>query len=143
MDVKGPDGKVENWAFEAGTPNVLFRRGFTRKSLMPGTVMVIDGYQAKDGIAPRQRPRHHLRRRQEAVHGLVRHRRAVRTESEADRQVGCAFAGATAVSPRLRLTRNHSSGLAARTRPASPARTRAHKATTGFGRGSAPCCLAR
>jgi hypothetical protein len=49
MDVKAPDGKVENWAFEAGTPNVLFRRGFTRKSLMPGTVVVIDGYQAKDG----------------------------------------------------------------------------------------------
>ncbi len=31
VDVKTPDGKVENWAFEAGTPNVLFRRGFTRK----------------------------------------------------------------------------------------------------------------
>jgi hypothetical protein len=49
MDVKTPSGSVENWAFEAGTPNVLFRRGFTRKSLMPGTVVVIDGYQAKDG----------------------------------------------------------------------------------------------
>jgi hypothetical protein len=49
MDVKKPDGKVENWAFEAGTPNVLFRRGFTRKSLLAGTVIVIDGYQAKDG----------------------------------------------------------------------------------------------
>jgi hypothetical protein len=49
MDVKGKDGKVENWAFEAGTPSVLFRRGFSRKSLMPGTVVVIDGYQAKDG----------------------------------------------------------------------------------------------
>jgi hypothetical protein len=49
MEVKAPDGKIENWAFEAGTPNVLFRRGFTRKSLLPGTVIVIDGYQAKDG----------------------------------------------------------------------------------------------
>ena len=49
MDVKQPDGNVENWAFEAGTPNVLFRRGFTRKSLLPGTVVVIDGYRAKDG----------------------------------------------------------------------------------------------
>ena len=39
MDVKTPDGKIENWAFEAGTPNVLFRRGFTRKSLLPGTVV--------------------------------------------------------------------------------------------------------
>ena len=49
MDVTMPNGTVENWAFEAGTPNVLFRRGFTRKSLLPGTVVVIDGYRAKDG----------------------------------------------------------------------------------------------
>jgi hypothetical protein len=48
IDVKKPDGTVENWAFEAGTPSVLFRRGFTRQSLLPGTVIVIDGYQAKD-----------------------------------------------------------------------------------------------
>jgi hypothetical protein len=49
MDVKLPDGKTERWAFEAGTPNVLFRRGFTKNSLLPGTRIVIDGYQAKDG----------------------------------------------------------------------------------------------
>jgi hypothetical protein len=49
MDVKTPEGKVERWAFEAGTPNVLFRRGFTKQSLMPGTVVKVDGYQAKDG----------------------------------------------------------------------------------------------
>src|ERR1700704_2413976 len=49
IDVKKPDGTVENWAFEAGTPNVLFRRGFTKESLLPGTEIVIDGYQAKDG----------------------------------------------------------------------------------------------
>ena len=49
MDVKMPNGEVENWAFEAGTPNVLFRRGFTRNSLLPGVVVVIDGYRAKDG----------------------------------------------------------------------------------------------
>jgi len=30
VDVKGADGKVVNWAIEAGTPNVLFRRGFTK-----------------------------------------------------------------------------------------------------------------
>ena len=49
MEVKKPDGTVENWAFEAGTPNVLFRRGFTKDSLLPGTKIIIDGYQAKDG----------------------------------------------------------------------------------------------
>ena len=49
LDVKKPDGTVESWAFEAGTPNVLFRRGFTRESLKPGTQLKIDGYQSKDG----------------------------------------------------------------------------------------------
>ena len=49
VDVKKPDGTVENWKFEAGTPNVLFRRGFTKNSLLPGTEIVVDGYQAKDG----------------------------------------------------------------------------------------------
>jgi hypothetical protein len=49
IDVMKKDGSVENWAFEAGTPSVLFRRGFTKNSLLPGTVVVVDGYQAKDG----------------------------------------------------------------------------------------------
>ena len=48
MDVDN-NGTVEPWAFEAGTPNVLFRRGFTRDSLLPGTEVMVDGYQAKDG----------------------------------------------------------------------------------------------
>ncbi|HUR34854.1 MAG TPA: DUF6152 family protein [Vicinamibacterales bacterium] len=49
MDVVMPNGKTENWGFEAGTPSVLFRRGFTKASLMPGTKIKVDGYQAKDG----------------------------------------------------------------------------------------------
>src|SRR5436190_20559717 len=49
VDVKKPDGTIEKWAFEAGTPNVLFRRGFTKNSLLPGTKIVVDGYRAKDG----------------------------------------------------------------------------------------------
>ena len=49
VDVKKTDGTVEKWAIEGGTPNVLFRRGFTRQSLAAGTVIVVDGYQAKDG----------------------------------------------------------------------------------------------
>ena len=49
MEVKKPDGTTESWAFEAGTPNVLFRRGVTKQSLLPGTVVKVDGYQAKDG----------------------------------------------------------------------------------------------
>ena len=49
MDVKGPDGKVVQWMIEAGTPNTLFRRGFTKDSLEPGTEILVDGYLAKDG----------------------------------------------------------------------------------------------
>src|SRR5438093_7710436 len=49
IDVKKPDGKVEQWMIEGGTPNTLFRRGFSKTSLMPGTVIVVDGYQTKDG----------------------------------------------------------------------------------------------
>ena len=49
VDVKAPDGKVENWAIEAGSPNALFRRGLTKESLAVGTEIVVDGYQSKDG----------------------------------------------------------------------------------------------
>ena len=49
MDVKQPDGTVEEWMIEAGTPNTLLRRGFTKESLQPGTEIVVDGFQAKDG----------------------------------------------------------------------------------------------
>ena len=49
IDVKKPDGKVERWAIEAGTPTVLLRRGFTKNSLLPGTQIHVDGYRAKDG----------------------------------------------------------------------------------------------
>jgi hypothetical protein len=49
VDVTRDNGTMEGWAFEAGTPNVLFRRGFTRDSLLPGTDVRVDGYQAKDG----------------------------------------------------------------------------------------------
>ena len=31
--VAQPDGTVINWSVEAGTPNVLFRRGFTKDTL--------------------------------------------------------------------------------------------------------------
>ena len=43
------DGTVENWMIEGGTPNTLFRRGFTKQSLEPGITIVVEGYQAKDG----------------------------------------------------------------------------------------------
>ncbi|MGB6942054.1 MAG: DUF6152 family protein [Bryobacteraceae bacterium] len=49
MDVKNPDGTVTSWMIEGGSPNSLLRRGFTKHSLEPGTEIVVEGYQAKDG----------------------------------------------------------------------------------------------
>jgi hypothetical protein len=49
MDVKRPDGTVESWAIEGGTPNTLFRRGITRDSVKAGMVINVDGYLARDG----------------------------------------------------------------------------------------------
>jgi len=47
--VKKPDGTMEDWMIEAGTPNTLFRRGLTKQSLQPGMEVIVDGYQSKDG----------------------------------------------------------------------------------------------
>ena len=49
IDVKTPDGKVEKWMVEGGAPNALLRRGWNRKSLLPGTEILVEGFQAKDG----------------------------------------------------------------------------------------------
>ncbi len=50
VDVKMPDGTVENWGIEAGSPNILMRRGITRFTLKVGDKINISGYQAKDGL---------------------------------------------------------------------------------------------
>jgi len=49
LTVKKPDGTTEEWMIEAGTPNTLFRRGLTKRSLLPGMEVLVDGYQSKDG----------------------------------------------------------------------------------------------
>jgi hypothetical protein len=49
IDVKKPDGSMERWMIEGGTPNTLFRRGVTKESLLPGMSIIVTGYQAKDG----------------------------------------------------------------------------------------------
>ncbi len=49
IDVTDPDGKVTNWMIEAGSPNVLLRRGVTKNSVAPGTQVLVVGYQSKDG----------------------------------------------------------------------------------------------
>jgi hypothetical protein len=49
IDVKKPDGTVEAWMVEGGTPNTLQRRGLTRDTIPVGTVIIVEGYQSKDG----------------------------------------------------------------------------------------------
>jgi hypothetical protein len=49
VDVKDDNGKVTNWGFEMGSPNILLRAGWTRNSMNPGDVVTVEGSRAKDG----------------------------------------------------------------------------------------------
>ena len=49
IDVVGKNGKVEKWAWETGGANALYRRGWRKEDLVAGTMLVIDGYQARNG----------------------------------------------------------------------------------------------
>ena len=49
MDVKGDDGKMVTWMIEGASPNNLYRLGLTKESLPAGSVITVEGYQAKDG----------------------------------------------------------------------------------------------
>lgn len=49
VDVTKPDGTVENWAVEAGTPSALYRRGMTKTDMPVGMKLVIEGFASKDG----------------------------------------------------------------------------------------------
>ena len=48
IDVTDADGKVTSWMVECGSPNIMLRRGFTKESLLPGTELSVEGYQAKN-----------------------------------------------------------------------------------------------
>lgn len=48
MEVTKEDGAKEDWMVEGGTPNTLLRNGLNKRSLEPGTLIVVDGYQSKD-----------------------------------------------------------------------------------------------
>jgi len=49
VDVKGADGKVVNWAIEAGSPNALLRKGLRKTDFIIGSELVINGFRAKNG----------------------------------------------------------------------------------------------
>jgi Family of unknown function (DUF6152) len=49
VEVANPDGTKTEWMCEAGSPNILLRRGFNKNTFAPGTKVIVDGYQSKDG----------------------------------------------------------------------------------------------
>jgi Family of unknown function (DUF6152) len=49
MDVEDDSGKVTQWGFEMGPPNLLQRAGWTRNTMKIGDVVVVEGTLAKDG----------------------------------------------------------------------------------------------
>ena len=49
IEVTDPDGSKKEWMVEGGTPNTLFRRGFTRESVKAGMEITVEGYRAKNG----------------------------------------------------------------------------------------------
>jgi hypothetical protein len=49
IDVKDLTGAVTKWMIEAAAPNALLRRGWTKESLLPGTEIYVEGFQAIDG----------------------------------------------------------------------------------------------
>ena len=48
MDVTGEDGQTVNWALEMGGANALIRRGWRREDLPAGTVLLVEGWQARN-----------------------------------------------------------------------------------------------
>jgi hypothetical protein len=49
IDVTAEDGNTVNWALEMGGANGLIRRGWRREDLPLGTVLVVEGWQARNG----------------------------------------------------------------------------------------------
>ena len=44
------DGTTKEWMIEGGTPNTLYRSGLNKDSLMPGTEIIVRGYESKDHL---------------------------------------------------------------------------------------------
>lgn len=49
IDVTEENGNTTRWNIEMGSPNSLIRRGITKDYLPIGSVVVVEGYRAKDG----------------------------------------------------------------------------------------------
>jgi hypothetical protein len=48
VDVTAEDGEIVNWALEMGGANGLIRRGWRREDLPVGTVLLVEGWQARN-----------------------------------------------------------------------------------------------
>lgn len=48
MDVTDADGTTVSWALEMGGANGLIRRGWRREDLPAGTMLVVEGWQARN-----------------------------------------------------------------------------------------------
>jgi hypothetical protein len=49
IEVMGKNGTPEKWAWETAGINNLYRQGWKKSDLILGTVLVIDGFQARSG----------------------------------------------------------------------------------------------
>ena len=48
IDVTGADGKLQQWAFEAGTPSGMIRNGYKSSVIKTGDMVTVTGFHAKD-----------------------------------------------------------------------------------------------
>ena len=48
VDLKGADGKTDQWALEGPAPNQLTRRGYAMTSIKPGDLVEACGYGTRD-----------------------------------------------------------------------------------------------
>ncbi len=48
LDVKDANGKIEKWAFEAGTPSGMIRNGYKPNIIKQGAEVTIKGFRARD-----------------------------------------------------------------------------------------------
>lgn len=53
IDVKDANGKVDQWAFEAGTPSGMIRNGYKPGIIKSGAEVTIKGFHAKDASQKR------------------------------------------------------------------------------------------
>jgi uncharacterized protein DUF6152 len=53
LDVKDQTGKVESWAFEAGTPSGMIRNGYKPGIIKQGAEVTIKGFRARDAAQKR------------------------------------------------------------------------------------------